>query len=163
MIPLEQALRQLKRRRRNLGPLYLIFGPEADGLDSSDLTYVHECCHLPVFGDFASFNLAQAVLLALFMVRQIFPPEKMPKQTSGDTDPAVQPFYFPDAAIREWLGAMGFDVTARRASAYLTLKRLFLQKLPTRHEMQVLESILQQNIRKLREAKSRDATSPFSS
>lgn len=148
VVPLEQALRQI-RRTRGKKPLFLIFGPEADGLDSSDLTYVHECCHLPVFGDFASFNLAQAVLLALYIARQAFPLEKMPRQTSGDPDPPVQPFYFPDQTIREWLIAMGFDVNARRSSAYLTLKRLFLQKQPTRHEMQVLESILQQNIRKL--------------
>ena len=39
---------------------------------------------------------------------------------------------------------------ARRASAYLTLRRLFLQNLPTRHEIQVLEAVLQQNIRKLK-------------
>jgi tRNA C32,U32 (ribose-2'-O)-methylase TrmJ len=46
---------------------------------------------------------------------------------------------------------MGFDIKARKASAYLTLKRLFLQKFPTQHEMQVLDAILQQNIRKLKD------------
>ncbi|NJL25192.1 MAG: TrmH family RNA methyltransferase, partial [Calothrix sp. SM1_5_4] len=38
----------------------------------------------------------------------------------------------------------------RRSSAYLTLRKLFLQNLPTRHEIQVLEAVLQQNIRKLK-------------
>ena len=149
VVSLDQALQNLRRRRRNQ-PLYLIFGPEADGLDSQDLTFVHECCHLPVFGNFASYNLAQAVLLTLFMVRQKFPVKKMPRQFTGEDEEAAAPFYFPDTAIREWLAAMGFDIDARRASAYLTLKRLFLQKQPTRHELRVLEAILQQNIRKLK-------------
>ena len=130
--------------------LYLIFGPEADGLDMSDLAFVNYTCHLPVFGEFASFNLAQAVLLALFMVRQKIPPASLPEQTTGKEDEAVQPLYFPDGLIREWLTAMGFNIQARKSSAYLTLKRLFLQNLPTKHEIQVLEAILQQNIRKLK-------------
>lgn len=129
--------------------LYLIFGPEADGLDSDDLAFANACCHLPVFGDFASYNLAQAVLLALYMVRDRFPPEKRVTQVTGEIEPPVQPFYFPDQLIKQWIEAMGFDVGARRASAYLTLRRLFLQNRPTGHELRVLEAVLQQNIRKL--------------
>jgi tRNA (cytidine32/uridine32-2'-O)-methyltransferase len=130
--------------------LYLIFGPEADGLDHEDLAYVNFAVHLPVFGDFASLNLSQAVLLSLFMARQTFPPQSLPEQLKGPPTPVVQPLYFPDDLIKEWLTTMGFDLKARRSSAYLTLRRLFLQSLPTRHEIQVLEAILQQNIRKLR-------------
>ena len=130
--------------------IYLIFGPEADGLDSEDLAYVNYTVHLPVYGEFASLNLAQAVLLTLFMIRQKFKPEVMPEQVKGVIPETVQPLYFPDRLIKEWLTAMGFNVQARRASAYLTLRRLFLQNLPTRHEIQVLEAILQQNIRKLK-------------
>lgn len=129
--------------------LYLIFGPEKDGLDAPDLAYVNFTCHLPVFGEFSSLNLGQAVLLALFMVRQKFPPVTMPPQTTGVAPEAVRPFYFPDRLIKQWLEAMGFNVNARKASAYLTLRRLFLQNRPTRHEYQVLEAILNQNIRKL--------------
>lgn len=129
--------------------LYLIFGPEADGLDSDDLAFANFTCHLPVHGEFASFNLAQAVLLALFMTRQKFPGHAT--QITGKQDKAVQPFYFPDQLIKDWIEAMGFDVGARRSSAYLTLRRLFLQNRPTAHELRVLEAILQQNVRKLRD------------
>lgn len=128
--------------------LYLIFGPEADGLDAEDLAFINFACHLPVYGSFSSLNLAQAVLLSSFIVRERFPSFPV-SQTTGEEEPAVQPFYFPDQLIKEWLTAMGFDIKARKASAYLTLRRLFLQNQPTRHELQVLESILQQNIRKL--------------
>lgn len=146
----------LKEKLAELGPnrpenIYLIFGPEADGLDAEDLAYVNFCVHLPVFGEFGSMNLAQAVLLALYITREQFPPAEQPSQTKGESPVAIQPFYFPDQLIKDWLTAMGFDVRARKASAYLTLRRLFLQNQPTRHEFQVLEAVLQQNIRKLRE------------
>jgi tRNA/rRNA methyltransferase len=112
---------------------------------------VNFSCDLPTFGEFASLNLAQAVLLATYLAREHVPPAQVPESHANRGFTPVQPFYFPDASIREWLEAMGFDIQARRASAYLTLRRLFLQNLPTRHELQVLESILQQNIRKLKE------------
>lgn len=131
--------------------LYLIFGPEADGLDNDDLAFVNYACHLPVFGDFASLNLSQAVLLSLYIVRDRRPPSNIPEQVTGIQRPAAKPFYFPDNLIKEWISAMGFDVSARRASAYLTLRRLFLQNRPTKHELHVLENILHQNIRKLKE------------
>ncbi len=130
--------------------IYLIFGPEADGLDSEDLAYANYACHLPVHGDFASLNLAQAVLLAAFIVRQYFPAQDV-TQFTGVAEPVVAPFYFPEDLIKRWLTAIGFDIDARRASAFLTLRRLFMMNQPTRHEYQVLEAILQQNVRKLTE------------
>lgn len=130
--------------------LYLIFGPEADGLDQDDLAYVNYACHLPVHGQFGSLNLAQAVLLACFIVRESIPAPLGVTQITGHVEEAVKPFYFPDDLIKEWLTAMGFDIQARRSSAYLTLRQLFLHNRPTQHEYQVLEAILQQNIRKLK-------------
>ncbi len=146
--PLETELQNLARQPTE--NLYLIFGPEADGLDAGDLAFVNFTCHLPVFGEFASLNLSQAVMLSLFMVRQQAPPGLLPVQTKGEPAPTVQPFYFTDQLIKDWIEAMGFDVGARKASAYLTLRRLFLQNRPTGHEVRVLEAVLQQNIRKLR-------------
>lgn len=130
--------------------LYLIFGPEADGLDSDDLAYANFACHLPVHGSFSSLNLAQAVLLSCFIVREHFPVVDVP-QISGSEEPAVAPFYFPEGLIKDWLTAMGFDINARRASAFVTLRRLFMLNQPTQHEYQVLEAVLQQNVRKLSE------------
>lgn len=154
IFPTKTILQKLKRQKSIKGRnLYLIFGPEADGLDVSDLAFVNYCCSLPVYGEFGSLNLAQAVLLALFIVREAFPPHKIPDQVKGTTPEAVQPFYFPDESIRNWLTAMGFNIQARRGSAYLTLKKLFLQNLPTQHELRVLEAVLQQNIRRLKEGK----------
>ncbi len=147
----------LKSELRKLTPagcehLYLIFGPESDGLNADDLGLVNFTCHLPVYGEFASLNLAQAVMLSLFIVREEWSGTEhaVPRQLTGDIAQAAKPFYFPDQQIKEWLEAMGFDVGARKASAYLTLRRLFLQNQPTHHELHVLEAILRQNIRKLK-------------
>lgn len=143
-------------RCTSTSPIYLIFGPEADGLNAADLAWVNHAVHLPTHGEFSSLNLAQAVLLALHLVRDQFPPDHSSSPIKGLQVPSASDFYFPDQLIKEWLTAMGFDVNARRASAYLTLRRLFLQNYPTEHEIHVLESILQQNIRKLKSLRSID-------
>ena len=111
------------------------------------MAWVNYACYLPAHGEMASLNLAQAVLLACYLAR-----ERAPTQDRATLDgqvPETAPFYFPDELIRSWLEAMGFDVDARKKSAYLTLRRLFLQNRPTKHETRVLEAILRQNIRKL--------------
>lgn len=131
--------------------IYLFFGPEADGLSLEDVSFMNYCCHLPVYGEFGSLNLAQAVLLALFITRQRFPPPTKVKQITGEDPQPVMPFYFPDQLIRDWLTEMGFDISARKSSAYITLKRLFLVQRPTEHEIQVIQAILEQNLRKLKE------------
>lgn len=56
-------------RRSNLNKLYLIFGPEDCGLSGSEIDQAHFACSLPTYGPNWSLNLAQAVLLSLFMVR----------------------------------------------------------------------------------------------
>lgn len=146
---LDEKLLELKDHDASKGNVYLIFGPEAAGLDHDDLAYVNFACHLPEYGEFSSLNLAQAVLLAGYIARAHLKPERLPVEDSAKLI-AVQPLFFPDELIKQWLEAMGFDVDARRASAYITLRRLFLHQLPTQHELHVLESILRQNIRKLR-------------
>ncbi len=134
--------------RESTDHLYLIFGPEADGLDHEDLAFVNLTCSLPTFGNFASFNLSQAVIVALTVLQ--LQTMKSSPPTNEENPPA--PFYFPDDLIKKWLTQIGFDIQARKASAYLTLKRLFLLNQPTKHEIKVLEATLQQTLRKLDEA-----------
>lgn len=147
-----KKIKSLKKKKSDI--LYLIFGPEDNGLDAEDLAYVHYTCSLPIFGEFGSLNLAQAVLLASYITRQKFPPSVMPAQLKAENEVIYKDYYFPDDAIKEWLTAMGFNISSRKSSAYLTLRKLFLMNHPTKHEYQVLEAILQQNIRKLKSLKS---------
>lgn len=148
-LDLREALQQstTQPRTKPFSDIYLIFGPEDNGLAASDMAFVNHSVQLPVYGDFKSLNLAQAVLLALYICQS----ELEGRSIEPPVDhPLPRPLYFPDETIRQWLRAMGFDIQARRSSAYLTLKRLLLQNQPTEAELQVLEAILQQNIRKLK-------------
>ncbi len=137
---------------------YLIFGPEDDGLSADDMAFVNASVSLPTFGDFKSLNLAQAVLLGLYITQNFFETKAAELQKVDAPIVEQSSFYFPDESIKEWLTAMGFDIDKRKASAYLTLRRLFLQNHPTQHELQVLEAVLQQNIRKLKEINSSEAS-----
>lgn len=139
------------RARQPVQPLYLFFGPEKAGLTAEDLAWMHRCASLPTPGEFKSLNLSHAVLLALHLTKAALEVKKSanaeaPLKTKGA---AKEAHYFPDKTIRRWLIAMGFSLDRRKASAYLTLRRLLLQNWPTQKELQVLEAILQQNIRKL--------------
>jgi tRNA/rRNA methyltransferase len=151
--PLPETIADLRAQARpeDRGlPLYLVFGPEAHGLSADDMAWVNRAAALPVPGKFKSLNLAQAVLLALFVAKsEMEKPEK--EQAKPENGPAL---FFPDRSIRRWLEAMGFSLERRRMSAYLTLRRLLLQNWPCDRELQVLDAILQQNIRKLEELKT---------
>lgn len=133
-------------------PVYFIFGPEDWGLSASDLEFTHYSCSIPTFGENPSLNLAQAVLLALFIMRQVWGGERT--QLDGqqpDRKTLEKPQVFPDQSLKRWLEAMGFDLRARRINVYTVLKRMLLQNTPTPKEYSILETVLQQSIRKLDE------------
>ncbi|MCB0411994.1 MAG: RNA methyltransferase [Bdellovibrionales bacterium] len=145
--------------------VYLFFGPEDHGLSAEDLAYMNFNCQLPVYGEFSSLNLSQAVLLALYICRHHFDGKWVAEYTDNEAAQEILPAYIPDMSIKRWLKAMGFQLEARKSSAFLTLRRLFLANNPTRHEREVLEAILQQNIRKLEEynqSRSKEVNPPSS-
>lgn len=153
---LEDYLGQLRETNQLNQPVYLIFGPENNGLDADDLQLVNACAELPTYGNFGSLNLAQAVLLALYICQNYLNAANTKDAIAEQPENVRRPLYFPDQTIRDWIESIGFDIKARKASAYLTLKKLLLQNTPTDEELHVLESILQQNIRKLRLCKEND-------
>ena len=164
LIPLRPLMKRLSSDHQSdlaNKPIYLIFGPEDHGLNADDMAFVNYCSSLPTYGKFASLNLSQAVLLAIFITAEelMGDPDDTKTWQSQELDTRVseKQMVFPDQSIRQWLEAMGFDIEARKASAYITLKRLLLQNLPTENELMVLEAILQQNIRKLLDGKSNEA------
>jgi tRNA/rRNA methyltransferase len=166
-ISLNEVLPKLNLNLSDSSPLqiYLIFGPEDNGLSADDLALLNFSASLPIFGDFPSMNLSHAALLACYLVRDwaqdlaineivpdIIDQPKMNPQESFIGKRKTGGLYFPDQAIRTWLEAIGFSLEKRRASAYTTIRRLLLQNQPSETELHVLEAVLQQNIRKLRNA-----------
>ena len=133
-------------------PLYLIFGPEDRGLSNEDLRLAHRNCNIPTFGDNSSLNLAQAVLLALFVFRQELGGTRttLDGQQPNRLDQNPRPQIFPENTLRTWLDEMGFDLS-KPLNAASVLQRMMLHNVPTTKEMEMLETVLQQSIRKLRE------------
>jgi len=133
-------------------PIDLIFGPEDWGLSNDDLAQAHFVANIPTFGDNSSLNLAQAVLLALFVLRTQW--QELPK-TILDGQQPLRPTgaefpVFPDQTLHRWLTEMGFDLQ-KPLNAFSVLKRMMLHNVPTQKEIEMLETVLQQSIRKLAE------------
>ncbi len=136
-------------------PIYLIFGPEDWGLSNSDLELTHFNVAIPTYGDNSSLNLAQAVLIGLFMLRQSWGGEKAIFESQQDRQlvesQSDRQDIFPEKALELWLREMGFDVADRKMNAYSVMKRLLLHNVPSKKELRILDIVLHQGIRKLRE------------
>ena len=77
--------------------LHLILGPEDHGLNANDLIHAHWACLIPTFGMNTSLNLAQAGLLAMFIVRQCWGGERSARPVrSEDYQLLPEGSFFPD-------------------------------------------------------------------
>jgi tRNA/rRNA methyltransferase len=56
--------------RAGVGPVAIVFGPENHGLSNDDLRHCHRLCAIATSADYASLNLAQAVLLVCWELRR---------------------------------------------------------------------------------------------
>jgi tRNA C32,U32 (ribose-2'-O)-methylase TrmJ len=140
-------------------PIYLILGPEDDGLSPEELEDAHHVCRLATFGDFFSLNLSHACLLGLYVLQRFLgaqpaPCEGAPAFNEAQAALAAKraargPFYYPAESIDAWLGLLGFDLSNRRVHAANVLKRILLENEPTPDELRVLDSIVRQTARKL--------------
>lgn len=148
---LPQIAPQLQLQSEHPVIIDLIFGPEDWGLSAEDLELSHFACSLPTFGENWSLNLSQAVLLSLFILRDCWGgvattlDGQKPRRLQG------RQRVFPEKTLFEWLEQMGFDLSKKKTNAYTVLKRMLLQNTPTEKELKILEIVLQQSIRKLRE------------
>ncbi len=131
--------------------LFLIFGPEDWGLSGEDLELTHFSCNIPTFGDNTSLNLGQAVLLALYSLRLSWGGNKTKLEGQQPERIRDRESVFPEQALHTWLSEMGFNLENRKMNTYNVLKRMLLQNVPNSKELRVLEIVLQQSIRKLRE------------
>lgn len=135
--------------------IHLIFGPEDWGLANEDMEFANFAACIPTFGENWSLNLAQAVLLALFDLRRTWGGQRTtldgqqePRQTSQEQIQMLE------ETLKTWLLEMGFDLSKKRINAYTILRRMLLSNTPTSKEFTMLETVLQQATRKLREWKS---------
>ncbi len=147
---LDDRMKEISGRETlSFNRLYLIFGPEDDGLSHSDLNLFHHICRLPTYGEFTSLNLSHAVLLSTYLFSSHF--SSFERTRPSHSEDARRPQLFPQKSIHEWLETLGFKLEGRYTNAEKTLSRILLENEPTYEELKVLEAILQQNIRKLKE------------
>lgn len=134
--------------------IHLVFGPEDWGLSAEDIQYANHCCSIPIYGDNTSLNLAQATLLALFTFRSVFGGTKA--RLEGQQQPRdkqKKPAIFPDETLKQWLAEMNISLSKRKMNIFTVLRRMLLQNSPSEKEFRILEIVLQQSIRKMKEAK----------
>ncbi len=135
---------------------HILFGPENWGLSAEDIQYAHHCCSIPTYGTNTSLNLAQATLLAMFIFRSALGSERTTLEGQQKTRAdQVKPMIFPDETIKEWLTEMGINLSKKKTNIFTVLRRMLLQNAPTEKEFRMLEIVLQQSTRKMREVKNR--------
>lgn len=146
---------EIKKQSDEPYVIHIIFGPEDWGLSADDIKFAHFCCSIPTYGENTSLNLAQATLLAMFILRQTLGGDRSrlegqqkPKQNQKKPEDV-----FPEESLKTWLLEMGFDLSKKKINVYTVLKRMLLQNVPSTKEFRTLEIVLQQSIRKLRELK----------
>lgn len=134
--------------------VHVVFGPEDWGLSAEDIQYANHCCSIPIYGDNTSLNLAQATLLALFIFRSVFGGIKA--KFEGQQQPRAKqkkPPIFPDETLKQWLGEMNISLNKRKMNIFTVLRRMLLQNSPSEKEFRILEIVLQQSIRKMKDLK----------
>lgn len=137
--------------------IYLMFGPEDDGLSNEEMELSHHICRLPTFGEITSLNLSHAVLLALYMVQTTRAKEPAANLSENAISSADDrrilkrgPVYYPSDSIHAWLNALGFDLSSRRVTIEKTLNRILLSRCPNEEELRIIDNVLQQTVRKLK-------------
>lgn len=126
----------------------LIFGPENWGLSNEDIEHAHYAVSIPTYGENTSLNLAQAVLIALFICRQAFSEARF--TASSEVDPTAAGRLDADL-IEKWLEALGFELQGRGHNVREVMRRLLMHSVPTSQEVVALNVVLQQSIRKMHE------------
>ena len=146
---------EIKKQSDEPYVIHIIFGPEDWGLSADDIKFAHFCCSIPTYGENTSLNLAQATLLAMFILRQTLGGDR--SRLEGQQKPKEKQKkpedVFPEESLKTWLLEMGFNLSKKKINVYTVLKRMLLQNVPSTKEFRTLEIVLQQSIRKLRELK----------
>ncbi len=123
------------------GRTSVVFGPESSGLRNDELELCHARVHIPTSAAHTSLNLAQAVLLVAYEIRQAVgpPPEPAPTRvaTAGEIEAVLD-------AFRRGLLAIGYLNPANPESILAELRRLLARSHPTARETSLLRGMARQ-------------------
>jgi tRNA (cytidine32/uridine32-2'-O)-methyltransferase len=125
----------------------LVFGREASGLSNDELLQCHYHVHIPVSAAYPSLNLAAAVLVLCYELRQAAlqraPDAQAPLAQEWDQEAATQAEldgYL--AHLEQVLQRLEFNKSGHPEQLYRRLRRLYQRISPDRMEINILRGIL---------------------
>lgn len=128
--------------------IHLVFGAEDSGLSDEDLLHCQILAQLSTFGDFKSLNLAQAALIAMYVLQNTW------KTQIADSPTIQAPHYFLEGPIlKEWLLSIGFLLDSPKVNAFTRLQKYFNRSPLEKEEYETLVKVLNQSKRKLKSHK----------
>jgi TrmH family RNA methyltransferase len=147
--PPEAAARALAAAA--LRPVAILFGGERNGLSNEDLAACHALVTVPASPDYESLNLAQAVQIITWELREASAARarRLPAEAPPATAEQV-------ARLHEHLGrvlaALGFDDPRNHANLVARIGRLLARAVPDEKEVQILRGVLTAVEHSLRDA-----------
>ena len=150
--PVHTPAAAMRMARAHGGRVAVIFGPERTGLENDDVARANAIVTVPVNPDFASLNLAQAVLLMGYeWGRDILPPEPAPHARRPDAEqPAdrVEIERLGDHYEERLADAGFFFPETKAASMRLNLRNMWSRLDLTRGDVRILHGMLRQLTRR---------------
>lgn len=140
--PREAAPRLLSEGRQ--GEAAVVFGRESSGLSNDELASCHALLHIPTDPGYSSLNLAMAVQVVAYELRQAMLADAAPGPVPERLDPLatvedLERFY---VHLERTLVDAGFLNPANPRHLMLRLRRLFSRALPEEKEVRILRGIL---------------------
>jgi TrmH family RNA methyltransferase len=123
------------------GRVSVVFGPEASGLTTDEISLCHERVRIPTAPEHPSLNLAQAVLLIAYEISLAWEPSVAPaveaRATSGELEASLDD-------LRSALLAIGFLNPDKPDAVLSELRRLIARSGPSPREVTLLRGLARQ-------------------
>ncbi len=121
----------------------LVFGNEQSGLDNAELAHCHAMVRIPSVEDYGSLNLAQAVQVMAYELRQASlegTPQALPEPGDPPAEMAQMEQFF--AHLSQALHDIDFHKGRSPRTIELRLRKLFMRARPDQRELRILHGIL---------------------
>jgi tRNA C32,U32 (ribose-2'-O)-methylase TrmJ len=125
--------------------LFLVYGPEDDGLNSEDIKHINMCCNLNLYGDFKSLNLSHAVMLTQHSAHRLYLESDRVKKNSSEKKEELMEF--PDEALMEWLKSSGVQKSLTKLNTFDVLKSTILRSFPNQKELSTFEKAFRASVK----------------
>jgi len=128
---------------RRAGPVAILFGPEDHGLSNADLRHCQRLCAIDTSAEYASLNLAQAVLLVCWELRRAAGSRTRPAAPAVAAAPAaaVEALF---AHLQAALEQIGFLNPQNPEHIMFALRGLFGRTALSAHEVRILRGMARQ-------------------